>query len=298
MSSWNGGGVRAVVVDNAAVDVPALRAHRRGYNGLASLTHAKRPHNVFVPLYGGLNLEHIHDGTMKVAQDKFEPRRAPMELRVVNEHTVEVYQAPTPLWRLESCGRYHLLPDGAVEYTFECIPRAATFGAATFGDGGFIGLFWANYIDVPEQREIHFRGRPAGTSLPGDWIAARSPSHGVDSTHPPAGPLPQLEFVPEFPLTLVNHPSKYRYEEPFFFGVSHDMALAFVFRNADRVWFAQSPTGGGPSNPAWDFQWFVPQYKVGETYRLVMRTVYLPFENRDQVRRSLAPHLKALNPPQ
>ena len=283
------GGVRAVIVDNAAVDVPELPGHRAGYNGVASLSHTKRRDNVFVPLYAGLNFEHIHDGTMKVAKEKFEPRRVPMELRIIDKNTVELYQAPTPNWKLESCGRYQMLPDGSVEYTFECVPRADTFR-----DGGFLGFFWASYIGAPEKREIHFRGHLAGRSLPTQWIEARTPSHGVDSTHPPAGPLPELKFAPQFPLTLANHPSKYVYEDPFYYGVSHGMALAFVFRRKDGIWFAQSPTGGGGSNPAWDFQWFVRDYKVGGLYRFVMRMVYAPFESREQVQRMVQPHLKAL----
>jgi hypothetical protein len=263
---------------------------------VASLSHTKRRENVFVPLYAGLNFEHIHDGTMKVEKEKFEPRRVPMQLRIIDKHTVELYQAPTPNWKLESCGRYQMLPDGTLEYTFECVPRADTFR-----DGGFLGFFWASYIAAPKKREIHFRGRLAGSSLPTQWIEASSASHGVDSTHPPTGPLPELKFAPQFPLTLANHRSKYLYEDPFYYGVSHGMALAFVFRRKDGIWFAQSPSGGGGRNPAWDFQWFVEEYKVGELYRFVMRTVYVPFESQEQVQRSVQPHLKALeafSPPQ
>lgn len=283
------GGVTAVVVDNAAVDVPPLADHRAGYNGLASLTHERRDENLFVPRYAGLNFEHIHDGTLAVAREKFEPRRAPMQLRVIDSSTVDVYQPPTPNWKLESCGRYHILADGTIEYTFECIPRADVF------QNGYIGLFWASYIVQPEDRAIHFRGRPKDGNHPADWVRAVTPRHGVESTHPPSGTLPDFKIDPEFPLTLVNHPSRYIYTEPWYYGVSHGMAYVLMFRERDRIWFAQSPTGGGATNPAWDFQWFIPNYKVGQAYGFVMRAAYLPFESHEQVEKATRDHRAALN---
>ena len=54
------------------------------------------------------------------------------------------------------------------------------------------------------------------------------------------------------------------------------MALAQIFRRADRVRFAQSPSGGGDGCPAWDFQWFIERPQVGQRYQLVMRAVYSP----------------------
>ena len=50
------GPITAIVVDNHAVEVPELPGHRAGYNGLASLTHARDGRNVFVPALAGINL--------------------------------------------------------------------------------------------------------------------------------------------------------------------------------------------------------------------------------------------------
>ena len=283
------GDVTAILVDNAAVDVPELPGHRAGYNGVASLIHRNRPANLFVPLYAGLNIEHIHDGSSEGLKEKFEPRKFPMELRIVDRYTVELYQAPTGNWKLESCGRYALLEDGAIEYTFECIPRAGGYR------NGYIGLFWASYIQSPEDKAIYFKGRLRETNDEASWIKGVTPKHGTDSTHGPAA-FPDLVSVnSDFPLTLVNHPSRYVYTEPWYFGVSHDMAFVQMFRQRDQLWLAQSPSGAGPGNPAWDFQWFIPDYRVGDAYGFRMRAAYVPFESHEQAERVMREHRKKLN---
>ncbi|HIG30807.1 MAG TPA: hypothetical protein EYQ50_24580 [Verrucomicrobiales bacterium] len=284
------GNITAVIVNNQAVDSSTLSGHRAGYNGLAFLSHKNRKQNLFVPPYAGLNFEHIHDGTVAGLKEKFEPRKFPMNLRVINRHTVEIHQPPTGNWSLESCGRYKLLKDGTIEYTFECIPRKGEY------QYDYIGLFWASYIHKPGHKEIHFKGRRRHESNDHlRWITAETPKHGVSSTHPPADStlLPPVEK--SFPLTLVNHPSDYVYEEPWYFGVSNDMALIFMFRKKDRIWFAQSPSGGGPSHPAWDFQWFIPNYKIGEAYGFTMRLAYLPFQSPTQITSATSGHRGALN---
>ncbi len=274
------GELRVVLVDNAAVDNETLPRHRAGYNGIGLLSHTRQKENLFVPGIAGLNFEHIHDGTAVGLVEKFEPRKFPMEIRLIDECTVELYQPPTGNWKLESCGRYHLLEDGTIEYTFECIPRAAEYRK------GYIGLFWASYIDQVEDKAIHFIGRKAGASGRPDWIRSSSPRHGVSSTHPPAELARRFPVDNDFPLTLVNHPSPYVYTEPWYYGVSHGMAVLMMFRKQDSIWFAQSPSGGGRGNPAWDFQWFIPDYRVGEAYGFVMRMAYVPFESRGQVERT------------
>jgi hypothetical protein len=285
------GAVEAIVVDNRAVDDAVLRGHRAGYSGLAALRHARRRENLFVAAYAGLNFEHIHDGTKQPWEVIFEPRKAPMELRRIDDHTAELYQRATPQWGLESCLRYELLPDGAIEMTLECIPRRRTFR------NGYIGLFWASYIDRPSSGAIHFLGHPAGGDPTPRWIEATSPDHGVRATHLAADDRRDVPHDWGFPFSLVFSFSGIRYDEPWYYGVSHGMAYAQVFRPRDHVRLTQSPSGGGEGNPAWDFQAFIPDYEVGRRYTLVMRALYLPYESPEQVRRAIEPHRHALERP-
>jgi hypothetical protein len=282
------GDVEAVVVDHRAVDDDVAPGHRAGYSGVAVLKHARRPDNLFVPAYAGLNFEHIHDGTTQVREVLFEPRNAPVELRLIDDHTAELYQRPTPHWGLESCLRYEMLPDGAIEMTLECIPRRRSF------QNGYIGLFWASYINRPESKTIHFIGHPEPGAPTPQWIDATSPAHGVRATHLAADDRREFPHDPNFPLTLVFNRADDRYDEPWFYGLRQGMAYVQIFRPRDQVRLAQSPSGGGDGNPAWDFQFFIPEYQVGRRYTLVMRAMYLPFESPDQVRRAVEPHRLAL----
>jgi len=285
------GGVEAVIVDNRAVDDATLKGHRAGYSGVASLTHEKRRQNLFVPAVAGLNFEHIHDGTSHPRDVLYEPRRFPMELRAVDDRTAELYQGPTPNWGLESCQRFRLLDDGTIELTIECVPRKT--GAFR---NGYVGLFWASYIDKPESTAIHFLGRAADEprDAPPRWVEATSRAHGIDATHRAADDGRTLPHDADFPMTLVFNESNWRYAEPWYFGVSHGMAFAQLFRRADQVRFAQSPSGGGNGNPAWDFQFFIPDPTVGQTYRFTMRAAYVPYTTADELRKSVERHVREL----
>ena len=281
-------GVSMIVVDNAAVDIPELPGHRAGYNGVASLKHAGSGSNLFVPAYAGLNFEHIHDGTTRNLIEKFEPRKFPMELRLIDSNTVEVYQPATGNWQLESCGRYSLQKDGTIEYSFECIPRKGAYAK------GYIGLFWASYINGPENKAIHFRGRSRKTEEKARWIDAISPQHGVNSTHEPTGNEKPLDVDKDFPLSLIGNQSAHEYTEPWFYGTRDSMVFLQVFRPADNIWFAQSPSGGGNGNPAWDFQWFIHSPVQGKAYGFKMRAAYFPEVNRNKIQATARKLLKLL----
>jgi hypothetical protein len=277
------GAVEAVLVDNRAVNDEILGDHRAGYSGLALLRDKDLQRNVFVPRYAGLNFEHIHDGTLQDTPVLFEPRHAPMELRVIDDRTAEICQRPTPHWKLESCTRYELLPDSAIEMTFECIPRDARYAK------GYVGLFWASYIDQPESLDIHFIG-------PEGWIRGVTPKHGENAVHRATDDDRRFEHEPALAerLTLLFGFSKYRYAQPWYFGIARGRALAFVFRERDAIRLTQSPSGGGQGNPAWDFQWYIERPEVGRRYQMVMRMLYAPYESHEQVRSLVNLHRQAL----
>jgi hypothetical protein len=269
------GPIRIVVVDNTAVG----EEHRAGYNGIAVLTHQRRPENLFVPLYAGLNLEVFHDGTNSPRPVLFEPRESPMELRVVSPSIVELYQPPTPNWKLESCTRFEVEKDGVVHMTFECIPRARVF------KNGYVGLFWASYIQKPESPAIHFLGHDVAGG-PERWIEAVSPTHGVEATHVSEHDKRDFARAADFePRYQIFSWSKYVFTKPFYYGLSHGMAYVSMFRPVDGIRFTQSPSGGGPGNPALDFQWFIPDYVVDRAYGFEMRMAYVPFESPEQIRK-------------
>ena len=278
------GPIEATIVDNRAVNDEVLTDHRAGYSGVAALRHKDQPRNVFVPQYAGLNFEHIHDGTLQDDAVLFEPRRARMELRSINDHVAELYQAPTPHWNLESVTRYELLPDGTIEMTFECIPRAARYAH------GYLGLFWASYIEEPESLDIHFLGQQG-------WIRGVTSKHGENAVHRAIKDTRLFEYDAALAerLTLLFAFSDHRYRVPWYFGISHGMALAFIFRERDLIRLTQSPSGGGQGNPAWDFQFYIDRPEVGRLYQMVMRTVYAPYKSHEQLRNLVEPHLRALN---
>lgn len=258
------------------VDNQAVLPHRAGYNGIGALLHKNLPDSIFVPFYAGFNLEHIFSGD-NMAQ-KFEPRVHPMKLLQTGENSVELHQSPTPLSKFESWTRFTLQPPHAIDVEFRCQAHPGDFFAH-----GYIGLFWASYINAPEDKHIHFWGYSNDNPEP-RWISAYSETHGDKSTHLSAADPHELFFAENFGTQfLARDCSEYRFLKPFYYGRFRDMVIIYMFNNDRDIRFSQSPTGGGPQNPAWDFQFIIEPFEFNRIYSFKSRIVYKPFVSEADV---------------
>ncbi|HET9487000.1 MAG TPA: hypothetical protein VFO54_06185, partial [Chryseosolibacter sp.] len=233
-----GGNLKGVFVDNSEM----TPVHRAGYNGIAQLYHAQQDSGIFVPAFAGFNLEHIFGGDS--LNQLFEPRVNPMTLYRKTSSEVVLYQPPTPLSGVESLTSFKVVEPHYIDITFECI-----FHNEEFFRHDYAGLFWASYIQKPDDKKIYFRGVPENQlSKSSEWIAAWSEEHGVKSTHKSVNDRQEFFFSEDFNARLASHFSDYRYTDPFFFGRYKNMVLAFLFDGKEIIRFSQSPTGGGDVN--------------------------------------------------
>ncbi len=265
------GVINAVFVDNTAFG----EKHRAGYNGIAELRHVSQDSSVFVPFYAGFNLEHIFGGDS--LEELFEPRKHPIELYMISAYEVLLYQAPTPLSAVESRTVFKLTDPHYIDVDFSFVVRDSNFFKH-----GYAGLFWASYIHQPADRSIYFRGAERGSDSIG-WISAYSATHGVKSTHIGMNDRDEIYFAPDFNARLASHFSDYSYEQPFYYGRFHNMVLAYMFHPGEGIRFSQSPTGGGDLNPAWDFQFIVPDFKLGQEYSFKARIIYKEFAGGNDI---------------
>lgn len=283
--------------DYAAFEVSQLRClignnaklgeHRAWYNGVFSMSAPGESVTPFVPLYAGLNLENFFDARPRHADNAvfFEPRASAMEFRRVSPTAAELYQPATPYFGIESWTRFELKEPYYLDMTFRCIPRKADLA------GGFFGVFWASYINEPSDKSYYFLA--AGSTLDKPvWVQYCTQQHDRDSTVPHEKDTTQLAFQ-EGPTVLWTQLSPLRYSESFFYGRFRGMALIFIFEPNPGLRFSHSPSGGGPtrakdgSNPAWDFQLVVPDYRVNQEYGVKLRLVYKPWVDRADVLREV-----------
>ena len=249
--------------------------HRSGYNGIAELMHTDNSTNVFVPFNAGFNLEHIFGGDSLISL--FEPRRHPMSLYRNGTNSVLLYQRATPLSGVESLTEFKVAPPYYIDITFRC-----SFQNLDFFRNGYAGLFWASYINNPDDKKTYFKGKSDNRDNI-SWIGGYSSSHGEKSTHRDINDNFVAYFADNFNATLANHYFDDRFEHPFFYGKFGNMVLAFLFDSEEIIRFSQSPNGGGPTNPAWDFQYIVPSPQVAKEYEFKARMVYKPFVNNKDV---------------
>jgi len=260
------GDLTAVIGDNAAAG-----EHRAGYNGVWSLTHKTEPTNLFVPIVAGLNFEHIFDGDKRDTDGSrkifFEPRNAPMTFKKLSDSAAELHQPPTPTFHLESWTTFRLSAPDYLDMTFRCRPTQHAFAH------GYIGLFWASYINAPEDKSIYFRGS-------GLWQQLCTQKHNDESTVRHRDDTIELKFSEGLGDALYKNLSPLRFDEPFYYGLFRKHIYMLFFDTSAGVRFTHSPSGGGlnkeaqTTNPAWDFQYLVPRYEVNKEYGFRARLVY------------------------
>jgi hypothetical protein len=273
--TFQSGDITAIIGDNAAAGT-----HRAGYNGLWSLAHKQEPTNLFVPIVAGLNFEHIFDGD-RFDKDKsrrifFEPRNAPMTFRRMSKTEAELHQPPTPTFHLESWTRFALVAPHYVDMHFRCRPTQHAFAH------GYIGLFWASYINAPADKSMYFLDG-------GLWHQLCTQRHNDESTVRHRADKFDLKFSGGFPEALFRNYSPLRYEEPFYYGHFRNQIAILMFDRVDGIRFTHSPSGGGvnkdegTTNPAWDFQYIIPKYEVKKEYEFRARLAYRPRCGRAEI---------------
>jgi hypothetical protein len=260
------GDLTAVIGDN-----DAQGDHRAGYNGLWSLTHRTESTNLFVPTVAGMNLEHIFDGATQDPPGKsdifFEPRRAKMTFKKLSATAAELHQPPTPTFKLESATRFTLGEPDAIDFEFTFRAHQHAFARK------FVGLFWASYINAPEDKSMYLRGKNL-------WLQHCSPAHNSVSTVVHQNDPFELTFAEGHRDCLYKSLSPLKYETPLFYGLFRKHILILMFDRASGLRLSHSPSGGGANaaaqttNPAWDFQYVLPKYEVNTDYTLRARLIY------------------------
>ena len=150
---------------------------------------------------------------------------------------------------------------------FRCTPRQHAF------THGYIGLFWASYINAPDDKSIYFRS--AGT-----WQQLCSQRHNDESTVRHKDDQVELKFSEGWGEALFRNLSPLRYDEPFYYGLFRNHIAILMFDRTEGIRFTHSPSGGGlnkeqqTTNPAWDFQYLLPKYEVNKEYTFRCRLVY------------------------
>lgn len=271
------GDLEAVIGGNGAKG-----EHRAGYNGIWSLRHRQSDRSLFVPGIAGLNLEHIVNGTpLSTDELFFEPRRAPMQLRMPDTASVELFQAATFATAVESRTRFSLHAPNLLDMTFECRPRKAAF------PHGYLSLFWASYINAPLDKSMTFLGGPG--SQPPAWTQLSTQFHNDQSTVRHRDDQFEAPWDADGREALFRNFSKLRFDAPFFYGRFDDLMWIVMFDRTDGIRLTHSPSGGGfnaerrTSNPAWDFQYLIQKPEVDRSYGFSVRTILCPACDRELI---------------
>lgn len=250
---------------------------------MAFLSAGPGHENIFKPLYGGFDLENYFDqereqppNTIQDQNMLFEPRNIPMTLRRISSDTVELHEKPGPQRGIETWTRFQVLAPRYIDIQFHCIPRVR------LASGKFLGLFFANYVNSPEDGAYYFLGRKnVGGKV--EWIRGYSPGHNYKATFISDRSPAEIAFNPGYGRWMWSNPSDTRDVYPFFYGVVQGQMYLLMIDRQDNIRFSHTPTGGG--TPPWDIQFIIPNYRVGRKYGFRARIVVEKFVSREDARK-------------
>lgn len=267
------GDLKAVFIDNSSYGV-----HRKGYNGISELYHKNQDSTLFVPSFAGVNLEHIFDGDSLVSL--FEPRREPMTIKKISDNKVVLHQPETSISKVENWTTFEMVGPHYIDVEFRFVVHNPKFF-----DHGYVGLFWASYINFPEKIGISFKGKNKGSDEPGNWLYAVSKKHGENGTHVGDTDSFDAYIAPNFNVDLNVEISDTIFTAPYYYGRFRNMVFSYLFAEPEEgnIRFTKSPSGAGIGKPAWDFQYILPNFEAGKEYSLKWRVIYKKWKGEKDI---------------
>src|SRR5207244_1640446 len=193
--------------------------------------------------------------------------------RKISDSEAELHQPPTPTFHLESWMRFKLVAPHYIDLTFRCKPHQHVFAY------GYIGLFWASYIDDPENKSIYFRDDKG-------WVQFSTQTHFDESTVVHLEDKTRLKFTPDTRTMLYTSLSPLRFRDPLYYGFFGSQMYILMFDRTEGIRFSHSPSAGGPpstTETAWDWQFIIPAYDVLQEYGYRARVVYRERCSREEV---------------
>lgn len=251
-----------------------------GYNGVRQLYSRRGPQeNIFRSSWSSsLNFEFIYDrsGRSMIPRwlgGKLGTPPTPSQLTRLDDNSVRLTTAIPEPRRIEVSTTFTLVPPHYIDLETTCVAHPDAF------TGDWLGLFWASYIHNPEDKTTYFLGRPDENG-PEQWIESLMEQPlNARAFASEADALVEGEPNPDGGLFHNIRPIRYVY--PFFYGCWRNMMLELMFKSTESLRFAIQPTGGGRTNPAWDFAMLIKNCQPLTHYTFSARVVFKPFVSRE-----------------
>ena len=274
--------------DNDSRDHPL---HEQGYNGIWSLRPRGLDENLFFEEDGfgqnrglaGMNLEFYFDGETDLERDgkvEFDPRLSPMSFESPRPDMAVLRQPPTDVFQVESVSRYQVVEPHYIDFQFSCVPRRDHF------PHGYLGVFWANYVNKPEDCGIRFLGHRTPAGKGPEWIhTCGGPYYSRSDALPPVPHNDSLKG-----MTDLCSRGSFDWAEPHFYGVIRGYLVLLMFDCDLPLGILAGGTAGQQRNSwvPWDFQILIPSPQVGCTYGLRARLCVTRFQGHEQVEKEIA----------